>query len=178
MESLSIVTSTTASLGTLRVDVLSSNQERDQGKSKTSFPQIQKGEKNIHSAREEASVVVGQGECEQEEEMPDIELLHLEALSVLQWHLVSEIRCEILRDFFRTEKSSCAGGGLELKNTPEDCEHELRLTSGILKLDRTRGDGGSNKRRTRRRDHGYLDGCFKGCKDADVLEEARERGQS
>ena len=142
------------------------------------FPQIKRGEKNIHSAREEASVVVGQGECEQEEEMPDIELLHLEALSVLQWHLVSKSVAKFCETSLGRKKSSCAGGGLELKNTREDCEHELRLTSGILKLGRTRDDGGSNKRRTRRRDHGYLDGCFKGCKDVRMFLEGAKRGQT
>ena len=56
--------------------------------------------------------------------------LHREALSVLQWHLVSRTVAKFCETTLGRQK--CVS--LALKNTREECEEEMRVTSGILKL--------------------------------------------
>tara|TARA_B100001173_G_scaffold309657_2_gene322493 strand:- start:154 stop:2853 length:2700 start_codon:yes stop_codon:yes gene_type:complete len=113
--------------------------------------------------------------------------LHREALSVLQWHLVSRTVAKFCETALGRQK--CVS--LALKNTREECEEEMRVTSGILKLLSRRrlrsGDGAdddasvsssSKSIRNRRRDYGYLDGCFEGCKDARMFLEGAKKGQT
>ena len=116
--------------------------------------------------------------------------LHREALSVLQWHLVSRTVAKFCETTLGRQK--CVS--LALKNTREECEEEMRVTSGILKLLSRRrlrsGDGAdddasfasssssSKSMRNRRRDYGYLDGCFEGCKDARMFLEGAKKGQT
>ena len=113
--------------------------------------------------------------------------LHREALSVLQWHLVSQTVAKFCETSLGRQK--CVS--LALKNTQEECEEEMRVTSGILKLLRRRlrsgGDddasfasSSSSKsiRNRLRRDYGYLDGCFEGCKDARMFLEGAKKGQT
>ncbi|CAL6284428.1 unnamed protein product [Bathycoccus prasinos] len=112
--------------------------------------------------------------------------LHREALSVLQWHLVSQTVAKFCETSLGRQK--CVS--LALKNTQEECEEEMRVTSGILKLLSRRrlcsGDdaddasvsSSSKSIRNRRRDYGYLDGCFEGCKDARMFLEGAKKGQT
>jgi DNA mismatch repair protein MutS2 len=119
---------------------------------------------------------------EVEEREEDIDALHREALSVLQWHLVSRTVSKFCETSLGRRKCSENFGGLALKSTREECEEELRVTSGILRLLHRASDDGKEVRRkglnTRRRDYGYLDGCFEGCKDARMFLEGAKRGQT
>ncbi len=113
--------------------------------------------------------------------------LHREALSVLQWHLVSQTVAKFCETSLGRQK--CVS--LALKNTQEECEEEMRVTSGILKLLRRRLRSGGDDdasfasslssksiRNRLRRDYGYLDGCFEGCKDARMFLEGAKKGQT
>ena len=102
--SLDCDSSTIASLGTLRVDVLSSNQERDQGKSKTSFPPKQK-RREKYTQRARRSIrrrwtrrMRTRRRNSRHRATPFRSFIRPSMAFSL------EIRCEILRDFFRTEK--------------------------------------------------------------------------
>ncbi|CAL6285722.1 unnamed protein product [Bathycoccus prasinos] len=77
--------------------------------------------------------------------------LHREALSVLQWHLVSRTVAKFCETTLGRQK--CVS--LALKNTRENA-----------------------KKKCERRDYGYLDGCFEGCKDARMFLEGAKKGQT